>query len=75
MPTKKTAQKTTKKRKSAKKRSVPKTPVPVAVPSGEGSVSVRKIQNGFIVRTEKYERGKYKVEEVFSQTNPIKIGG
>ena len=41
------------------------------------SVSVRKIQNGFIVNTSGYTgKGKnqqYKSTEVFSKTNPVKI--
>lgn len=45
----------------------------------DGNVSVRKISNGFIVRSSGYtgkgKNQKYFEKEVFSESNPIKVSG
>lgn len=65
---KKVAKKTT--NKAAKK----KVPVPVAPSNSERETTVRKIENGYIVRQSWYDKkGRYNTKEKFSQTNPLKV--
>lgn len=52
----------------------------VSMSSGSGmNVSVREIENGFIVRNSGYvgkgKNQKYMEKEVFSKKNPIKVSG
>ncbi len=44
----------------------------IAAPSGDMSVSIRKISNGFIIRRSGSRRGKYIEHEEFSATDPLK---
>jgi len=47
----------------------------VAPPSSDNSsVTVRRIQNGFLVERQFSRRGRYHSETHFSPTDPIKIG-
>lgn len=57
----------------ARKPAQPRPAMPT--PKENSSVSIRKISNGYVVRSSgETKEGRYFEKEVYSQTNPIKPG-